>query len=1064
MAEAIPSPRGLPILGNALDIDAEYPMTSLNNLADRYGEIFKLSLGGHERVFICSNELLNEVMDERRFEKAVTGALVHIRSAVHDGLFTAFPGEHNWEVAHRALMPAFGPVPINAMFDEMHDIATQLILKWARYGPDHEIKVSDDFTRLTLDSIALCAMGTRFNSFYTEEMHPFVKAMVGVLVGAGERARRPAFAPGYLYRAADQRFQENVDLLAKVATNLVRDRRQNPTDKKDLLNAMLHNKDPKTGEHLTEETITNNMITFLIAGHETTSGLLSFLFYELLKNPEAYRKAQAEVDEVVGEGPVTVQHLSKLKYINAVMRETLRLHPTAPAFTVRAKQDEIIGGKYRVTKDMPLVCFLMAAHRDHAVYGEDAERFEPERMLDEPFGQLPPNAWKPFGNGTRGCIGRQFAWQEALLAVAMVLQNFDLSLVDPTYKLQIQSTLTIKPKGFSMRAKVRHPDFEARLAGIPSTSSKADSHTQHSGPKPAAELAQSNRPTLSIFYGSNAGTCEAMANSLASSAGAHGFQAQVDVLDKATNAVPLSGPVVIITSSYEGEPPDNAAHFVSWLKSLQGAKLDGVKYAVFGCGNRDWQQTYHKIPKFVDTTLAERGAERLVPRGAADANDAALFDTYDTWKDEQLWPAITKAFGAQTSASSKVPEASGLDVKVSVETRASLLRQDLQTAMVLETALLTDPEVPQKRHMEIQLPSGMTYRAGDYLAVLPFNPLRNVRRAMARFNLPWDAVITISPDSHTTLPKGKPVSLFEVLSALVELSQPATSKQVKQVAETVAEPDLAPRLQKLAGDDFKSEVVDRNLSLLDLLEEYPTAQFSLGQFLDALPAMRIRQYSISSSPLKDPSRCTITYTVVDAPSRGSSAGRRGRFLGVSSNYLRSREPGDWIHVAVRPSHAGFHLPLDDSTPVLMVCAGTGLAPFRAFVQERALKIESGRQLGPALLFYGCGSPSQDDIYAEEFARWQQQGAVDVRRAYSRHPDQSFGCRHVQDRIWHDRDEARSLFVQDARVYMCGAGAVGAEINKVMAQIYIEAKGVSQEEADDWVARLKGVRYWADVFA
>lgn len=109
-------------------------------------------------------------------------------------------------------------------------------------------------------------MGTRFNSFYTEEMHPFVNAMVGVLVGAGERTRRPAFAPKYFYRAADKRFEDNVALLAKVATDLVQERRQNPTDKKDLLNAMLHNKDPRTGEHLTEDSIANNMITFLIAG------------------------------------------------------------------------------------------------------------------------------------------------------------------------------------------------------------------------------------------------------------------------------------------------------------------------------------------------------------------------------------------------------------------------------------------------------------------------------------------------------------------------------------------------------------------------------------------------------------------------------------------------------------------------------------------------------------------------------------------------------------------------------------------------------------------------------
>lgn len=108
-------------------------------------------------------------------------------------------------------------------------------------------------------------MGTRFNSFYTEEMHPFVNAMVGVLIGAGERARRPPL-PAYFYSAADKKFQNDVDLMVKVATDLVKKRRENPTDKKDLLNAMLYNQDPKTGENLSDESIVNNMITFLIAG------------------------------------------------------------------------------------------------------------------------------------------------------------------------------------------------------------------------------------------------------------------------------------------------------------------------------------------------------------------------------------------------------------------------------------------------------------------------------------------------------------------------------------------------------------------------------------------------------------------------------------------------------------------------------------------------------------------------------------------------------------------------------------------------------------------------------
>lgn len=165
----------------------------------------------------------------------------------------------------------------------------------------------------------------------------------------------------------------------------------------------------------------------------------------------------------------------------------------------------------------------------------------------------------------------------------MILQNFSLSLADPAYQLQIQSTLTIKPKGFSMRAKVRHPDFEARLAG---NQHAKKTELPVSADTPAVNGADSSRPTLSIYYGSNTGTCEALANSLASSAGSRGFQVKVDILDKAAEALPRIGPVVILTSSYEGEPPDNAVHFVSWLKALKDSSLSGVKYAVFGCGNR----------------------------------------------------------------------------------------------------------------------------------------------------------------------------------------------------------------------------------------------------------------------------------------------------------------------------------------------------------------------------------------------------------------------------------------------------------------------------------------------
>ena len=147
----------------------------------------------------------------------------------------------------------------------MYDIATQLVMKWARQGPNAPIMVTDDFTRLTLDTIALCAMGTRFNSFYHDEMHPFVEAMVGLLQGSGDRTRRPTLLNN-LPTGENTKYWNDITFLRDLAQELVDARKKTPEDKKDLLNAMVLGRDPQTGRGLTDDTIVDNMITFLIAG------------------------------------------------------------------------------------------------------------------------------------------------------------------------------------------------------------------------------------------------------------------------------------------------------------------------------------------------------------------------------------------------------------------------------------------------------------------------------------------------------------------------------------------------------------------------------------------------------------------------------------------------------------------------------------------------------------------------------------------------------------------------------------------------------------------------------
>lgn len=292
--------------------------------------------------------------------------------------------------------------------------------------------------------------------------------------------------------------------------------------------------------------------------------------------------------------------MSRLPYLNACLRETLRLNPTAPAFTLtpraEAEQPVLLGGKYEIPKGMPVIALLGKIQTDPAVWGEDAAEFRPERMLDEPFSKLPKNAWKPFGNGVRGCIGRPFAWQETLLVTALILQNFNVRFEDCGYNLVIKQTLTIKPSSFRMLAQLRNSEdpthLEKRLHLDATEEDKKIKQSRASKGTPSSRDAKS---PMSIFYGSNTGTCEALARSLARASAGRGFQVKVDTLNAAVNAVPKGQPVIMIASSYDGAPPDNAAHFWEWLSSLQGEELKGVNYTVFGCGNRDWTATFHKV-------------------------------------------------------------------------------------------------------------------------------------------------------------------------------------------------------------------------------------------------------------------------------------------------------------------------------------------------------------------------------------------------------------------------------------------------------------------------------------
>ncbi|PIL35108.1 cytochrome P450 [Ganoderma sinense ZZ0214-1] len=1057
MTTPIPSPRALPFIGHVTHIDSTDFSKSLNLLAQQYGDIYELSFFGDRRIIVNSYKLTNEVCDDKRFPKTVNGALDELRHGLGDALFTAYgPEEQNWGIAHRLLMPCFGTASIHNMFDDMMDVVHQLVLKWERFGPREKIDPSNDYTRLTLDAISLCTMSYRLNSFYREEPHPFVTAMVDFLLESGRRPVRPSLVQAMM-TGTNAKYDADINTLNTLVEEILQDHRANPPEKPDLVQIMLTGRDKETGLGMSDQNIRGNLLTFLIAGHETTSGMLTFATYFILKNPETYRKLREEIDTLIGDRSMTTHDIGKLPYLLAVMRETLRLGPTAPLRTIRAAEDTVIGGKYLIEKGVSIHVNLCTMMRDPKVWGEDADQFRPERMLDGKFEALPPNAWQPFGFGMRGCIGRPFAWQEAQLALVTILQHFDLVMDDPSYELKVKQTLTIKPDEFYIRAIPRKD--RSRLLSVPASAgpaAKGQNGTASS--TTAADASEPGLQPLFVLYGSNTGSSKSFAERLAADAPTHGFCPSIATLDSASANLPKGGPIVIVTASFEGLPADNAGHFVSWLENVKEKVAFGdVKFAVFGCGNRDWVNTYQRVPRLIDGALAAHGAKRLVERGEGDASGSEFFEAFDTW-EKSLWEKLSAEYGTTTST-----EAGGIDIKTVSEgtARAEILREkDTALGTVVENRVLTSPNAPVKRHIEFDLPEGMTYRAGDYLAILPINPERVVHRATARFGMSTEQEVEISSSVPTSLPVGKPITIHNLLRGYVELQQPATQRDL-DILLKAKNSDASTLALKHLSANYAEKVFKTRLSVLDILEENKDIALAFSTFVQMLPSMRIRQYSISSSPLWNAQRVSLTLGVVDAP---ALSGRAEPFLGVASTYLAGLQAGDKVQLSVRASNVHFHPPTDPTIPLVMVAAGSGLAPMRGFLQERAMQKKAGREVATNLLFFGCRNPNEDLIYGDsDLKEWAELGIVDVRPAFSRSTGDSKGCHYVQDRIWLDREEVSALLKQGAKIYVCGAGRIAVGVKQTFVAFIKEKEGVDEEGAVKIFTEMMKDRYATDIF-
>ncbi|GAB4402362.1 MAG: bifunctional cytochrome P450/NADPH--P450 reductase CypB [Microscillaceae bacterium] len=1050
----IPCPPRWPYLGNLPQLSAHNPTQHFMGLMDKYsdGALLQIHTPFGNVIVAATYEYARELCDETRFQKNLTKPLLELRDLGGDGLFTSWTSEPNWQKAHNILAPGLGQRAIKGYFPMMLDIAERLLAKWHNIPPDQFFNLTDDMTRLTFDTIGLCGFDYRFHSFASDKPHPFIEAMVNGLEDSMNRMHLLEVQKKLRFKKK-RRYQQSLQYMFKVVDDIIAERKQHPEKYQhntDFMSLMLNATDLASGEKLDDANIRYQIITFLIAGHETTSGLLSFAFYYLMTHPEVMQKAYEEVDTVLGgdwSQKPSYKDVMDLKYIQQILFESLRLWPTAPAFSVFAAQDTVLGGKYPVKKRQPFIILLPKLHRDAAIWGPHPEAFDPERFAPGRAEQIPPEAYKPFGNGQRACIGRQFALLEATLVMGLILQRYRLHL-KPGYVFKIKETLTLKPDDLQVRIVPR--PLNERPAPRAKTLSKT----------PTEDVAKTTQALpFWVAYGSNMGASEEFAGLIAQKAQRMGFAVQLTALDDLVEDFPKTGILVIVSATYNGQPPHNARRFAEWLAQATNCPA-GLQYAVFGCGNTQWQ-TFQAFPRFIDQRLSALGSARLQMAGEADAARSGFEDAFEAW-EKQLWQTLSSQYALDNTVATLPRYTLQL---LAPETPTPLQYPSRRYATHWLTVKRNEElQLPgsgrSTRHLELALPKGLTYQTGDHLGLIPQNPEELVARVCRRFGRQASDVIQLDHDSSlpSLLPSGQPISLGNVLGHFVELQSPLSVRQLDELLRHTVCPPEKDRLEAIKAD-FENNLALRSLSVLDVLEEVPACEISLAEFLAMLPALQPRYFSISSSALVQPEEAHLTVGVLEEAAHSG----KGIFKGVCTNYLRQVQPGQAVQAFVERTESPFRLPTDASRPLILIGAGTGLAPLRAFLQERQHQHRTLPSIGKVLLFFGCRHPEQDFIYQEELEALVSEGWLEIIPAFSRLNAEKA---YVQHKIWDNRDLVWKMMQENARVYVCGdAKGMAPAVRGVLMQLYQDKNKSTLLAAQDWWCQYQASgNYLEDVWA
>ena len=1072
--------------------------------------------------------------DEEQFGKRVEeiNFFAQLANSRGTGISVIGDGEH-YDQIRRVMLPWYAPSHQRTQLERMKDQARKLVAAWSAIPGGEPLDARTWMERYTLEVSGRGACAYDFGLLDTgqREPHPFAAAVPAstkesilrvaeprpdftILAGRARRARVKAYRRhnAELFRTADALVQ------ARVHTTPL-------GQQTDLLSRLLSTPDPQTGQFLDHETVRDQILMHLSNGFNGPSITGAWLAYILATRPDIEEKLHAEVDGITGGDPdydLQYDDLAALTYTTQVIKEALRIYPPLPVTIRRSLKDGTLG-RYRIRKGDIILVGALAAQRDPRYWGPDPDRFDPGQFDAEKVIDRPRHAMIPFSVGKRQCMAQEVTFMMLRVVLFEIAKHYRLRLA-PGATVAKNTVVSTKPAAVPVILLPRQPDgprpgpaVRRDQAQVPVRAAGADWGEPTEIPETSAYR------HLVIAYGSNFGASMELAERFAERSDFYGYTSDVITLNELAESPPRAQPwlLVVMTSTYTSNAPSNAIAFKAWLEGTEpgGPTWRNCRYLVWGLGNTQWN-AFLAFPRYVQAKLAELGASPLAGLGYADVGAPGWERRHADW-NTQVWPVLRELSGARPTEAAAARAAAGraaagaltgTDSNTAMHRslygdqgasrpgsrptgltsimRALSSRTGSQPQVLLAPTILTNgvgihtvearalgarelqgAQSPKRtRQLEISLPPGVSYRAGNHIGICPKNDEERVERLARHLGVALDGLFMAPKTMNVrAVPKGVVLQVRNVLTTLADITSrpavPLLDLLMAKAADPAERSGLAEIRDVLRAPDGRRsalrEAVDAGgYDVLRLLAEFPSCSLNIFEFLQVAQPLRPRYYSTSSSPRihgQAVAHLTVGLQVTPVPGLPDRD-----FRGMSSHYLHTLREGDRLNVFL-DGNGGFDLQEDPALPMIFVSAGTGFAPMRAFLWERLAMRRAGARLGEAALFNGIRSTQLDFIYRDEIEEFAASGVLDhVHIAASRErPDHRD---YVQDRIRAQGALVWRLLSAGGYVYVCGSQPMREAVHDAFVDVAADHGPLPREHAEAYLAELEAIaRYRPDLW-